>query len=228
MPLEHAPDRRPRPHILGHGHEGGQAVSFAHFFDREPGERIRARLATGTGQQLGILDEAARIPRRGDRSSGELARWRFLHGAKIHSSNLASGLARRSSGLDSGGAVRGPPPMAGLGLRHRHPANASRLSAATTAARPISAASIRADSLSALESRRVSPPEASPRAMTDPIMQHGQGGDGLAVGEHHRQVHRDPSTSRAGDAAAMSATTGSSRVMRVMVAVLRSPPVRSG
>jgi catechol 2,3-dioxygenase-like lactoylglutathione lyase family enzyme len=34
------------------------------------------------------------------------------------------------------------------------PRNASRLSTATTAARPISAASVRADSLSALESRR--------------------------------------------------------------------------
>ena len=49
------------------------------------------------------------------------------------------------------------------------PCNASRLPAATTAARPISAASVRADSVSALESRRVSPPEASWRAMTDPI-----------------------------------------------------------
>jgi hypothetical protein len=37
------------------------------------------------------------------------------------------------------------------------------------AARPISAASVRADSVSALESRTVSPPEASWRAMTDPI-----------------------------------------------------------
>ena len=49
------------------------------------------------------------------------------------------------------------------------PRNASRLSAATTAARPIFSASVRADSWLALESRRVSPPEASSRATTDPI-----------------------------------------------------------
>ena len=48
------------------------------------------------------------------------------------------------------------------------PCNASRLSAAAIAARPIWAASIRADSWSALESRRVSPPAANWRAMTDP------------------------------------------------------------
>ena len=45
------------------------------------------------------------------------------------------------------------------------PCNASRLSTATSAASPISAASVRADSRSALERRRVSPPEASRRAM---------------------------------------------------------------
>ena len=49
------------------------------------------------------------------------------------------------------------------------PCNASRLPAATTAARPICAASVRADSVSALASRRASPPEASWRAMADPI-----------------------------------------------------------
>ena len=49
------------------------------------------------------------------------------------------------------------------------PCNASRLSTATTAVRPIFAASVRADSLSALESRRVSPPEPSRWAMADPI-----------------------------------------------------------
>src|SRR3984885_4709533 len=48
------------------------------------------------------------------------------------------------------------------------PCNASRLSLAAAAPRPIAAASFRADSVSALERRRVSPPDASRRAMTDP------------------------------------------------------------
>ena len=44
------------------------------------------------------------------------------------------------------------------------PRNASRLPLVATAPRPICAASVRADALSALESRSVSPPEASRRA----------------------------------------------------------------
>ena len=49
------------------------------------------------------------------------------------------------------------------------PCKALRLSSATTAAPPIAAASFRADSLSALESWRASPPAASWRAMADPM-----------------------------------------------------------
>jgi hypothetical protein len=49
------------------------------------------------------------------------------------------------------------------------PSEASRLPAAATEAPPISVASARADSASLLASRRASPPEASRRAMADPI-----------------------------------------------------------
>ncbi len=88
VPLEHPPDRRPRPHVLRHGRQGGQAAGLAHLFDREPGERIRARNAAGSGQQHGVLHEVTRIPRCCHRTPGEHERRRVLHGCKIHSSNL--------------------------------------------------------------------------------------------------------------------------------------------
>ncbi len=63
--------------------KGGQAAGLAYLFDCEPGERIRARLAARFGQQFGVLDEAERIPRGSNRTLGELAHRRLLHGGKI-------------------------------------------------------------------------------------------------------------------------------------------------
>jgi hypothetical protein len=71
--------------------------AFAHFFHRQPGERIRARQAPRPGQQLGVLDQAARIPGRGNSTAGQGAHRRILHDAKIHSSNLALRLGAKSA-----------------------------------------------------------------------------------------------------------------------------------
>lgn len=71
-------------------------LGLAHLFDREPGQRIRAGEPARAGQQLGVLDQAARIPGRGNSTAGQGVCRRFLHRTEVHDSNLATSTTRRS------------------------------------------------------------------------------------------------------------------------------------
>jgi hypothetical protein len=98
VPLQHPADRRPHPHGLGHHRQQDQAGCLACLFDRERCQGIGPRRTAGLRQHLGVVQQALRVPRRGDGAPDQHRCRRGPDGTKIHTSSLTSRPAPRSSG----------------------------------------------------------------------------------------------------------------------------------
>ena len=90
VPFQHPAHRGMRPQPLGRHRQRGQAGGLSALFDRERRDGIRPRRAARPGQQLRVVQQALRIPRRRDGARGKLRSRRRFDGSKIHTASLVS------------------------------------------------------------------------------------------------------------------------------------------